>query len=77
MTHSYQAPWWLGRGLFGKHVGAHVQTVYPALFGARPTISYTRERWDSTPNGTPDGDFIDVDRIWMAVLFRGPASQES
>jgi uncharacterized protein len=58
-TISYRAPWWLGRGAFG----AHAQTVYPALFGKRPTIFYTRERWDTTPNGTPDGDFIDIDRI--------------
>jgi uncharacterized protein len=55
----YVAPWWLGRGAFG----AHAQTVYPALAGARPLVQYTRERWDSTPNGTPDGDFVDIDRI--------------
>lgn len=56
---SYCAPWWLGRG----EIGAHLQTVYPALFGMRPAISYIRERWDTTPHGKPDGDFIDVDRL--------------
>ncbi len=69
----YQAPWWLGRGAFG----AHLQTVYPALFGRPPVVSYTRERWDTTPHGKPDGDFIDVDRVAgavdqpMLVIFHG------
>ena len=58
-------------------VGAHVQTLYPALYAPAPTIAYTRERWESTPNGTPDGDFIDVDRLAgdaakpMLVVFHG------
>lgn len=66
----YQAPWWLR--------GAHVQTVYPALFGKRPNhIPYQRERWDTTPHGKADGDFIDVDRLAgpadqpMVVVFHG------
>lgn len=72
----YIAPWWLGRGAFG----AHAQTVYPALVGAKPYVRYVRERWDSTPNGRPDGDFIDIDRIDatrhaaqkpMLVVFHG------
>ena len=74
--HSYQAPFWLGRGA----LGAHLQTVYPALFGTRPNIAYMRERWDTTPHGKVDGDFIDVDRIGatkgaldkpMLVVFHG------
>jgi uncharacterized protein len=73
---AYQSPWWLGHGA----LGAHLQTVYPALFGSRPQITYTRERWDTTPQGKPDGDFIDVDRLPltkdaadqpMLVVFHG------
>lgn len=76
MSNAYIAPWWLGRGA----TGAHLQTVYPALFGARPAIAYTRERWESAPNGTPDGDFVDIDRVTstlhakdkpMLVVFHG------
>lgn len=75
MTHSlspYQPPWWLP--------GPHTQTVYPSLFGATPPVRYVRERWDTTPGGKPDGDFIDVDRIAatchamdkpMLVVFHG------
>ena len=69
----YLAPWWLGRGAFG----AHLQTVYPALFGRPPSVRYTRERWNSTPHGVADGDFIDVDRVAgaadqpMLVVFHG------
>ncbi len=69
----YLAPWWLGRGAFG----AHCQTVYPALFGRPPAVRYTRERWDTTPHGVTDGDFIDVDRVAgaidqpMLVVFHG------
>lgn len=36
--------------------GAHLQTIYPALWAPRARVQYRRERWD-----TPDGDFIDVD----------------
>ena len=69
----YQAPWWLGRGGFG----AHWQTVYPFVFDRPAQPRYTRERWDTTPNGKPDGDFIDVDRVIgpldkpMVVVFHG------
>jgi uncharacterized protein len=75
----YRAPWWLG-GAGNTRFGAHAQTVYPALFGQRVPLAYTRERWDSTPNGTPDGDFIDIDRLRetidshdkpMLVVFHG------
>jgi predicted alpha/beta-fold hydrolase len=65
----YRAPWWLA--------GAHVQTVYPALFGRPPEVTYVRERWETTPHGKPDGDFIDVDRITgddskpLLVVFHG------
>jgi uncharacterized protein len=40
--------------------GGHVQTIWPALRfgGIRPTYNPIRERWT-----TPDGDFLDVDRI--------------
>ncbi len=47
---SHTAPWWLP--------GAHLQTIVPALFARRAPVRYVRERWD-----TPDGDFIDVDRM--------------
>jgi uncharacterized protein len=66
---AYRSPWWL--------MGAHAQTIYPPLFARRPTMSYQRERWDTTPNGKPDGDFIDVDRVKgsstapMLVVFHG------
>ena len=70
---AYDSPWWLGDGAFG----AHAQTVYPAVFVRPPAIRYTRERWDSTPHGKADGDFVDVDRIKgaidkpMLVVFHG------
>jgi uncharacterized protein len=66
---AYRSPWWL--------MGAHAQTIYPPLFARRPVMAYQRERWDTTPNGKPDGDFIDVDRIAgastlpMLVVFHG------
>ena len=46
----FRSPWWLP--------GPHLQTIVPALWAARETVRYVRERWD-----TPDGDFIDVDRV--------------
>jgi predicted alpha/beta-fold hydrolase len=46
----YRAPAWLP--------GAHIQTIYAALFAPRPRVNYQREQWE-----TPDGDFIDVD--WL------------
>ena len=70
---TYDSPWWLGSGGFG----AHLQTVYPAVLGRTPTVVYTRERWDSTPHGKADGDFVDVDRVAgaidkpMLVVFHG------
>jgi predicted alpha/beta-fold hydrolase len=60
----YRPPAWLP--------GGHLQTIYPALFVPRPRLAYRRERWD-----TPDGDFIDLDRIEgecdrpLVVLFHG------
>ena len=69
----YQPPWWLP--------GGHAQTVYPvlALRGTKRkhALAYTRERWETMPNGTFDGDFIDVDRLHgaidkpMLVVFHG------
>jgi len=47
---TYRAPRWLP--------GGHLQTIYPALWMARPRMPYRRSRWD-----TPDGDFIDIDRV--------------
>jgi len=46
----YRAPFWLPN--------RHAQTIVPALFARRPTVSFRRERWD-----TPDGDFIDLDWV--------------
>jgi predicted alpha/beta-fold hydrolase len=60
----YTAPRWLP--------GGHLQTIYPAVYMATPSVAYRRERWD-----TPDGDFIDVDFIDGApdqpfvVMFHG------
>lgn len=51
----YRAPWWLP--------GGHVQTVYASLVSPPPQVTYRRERWDTTPNGVADGDFIDVDFV--------------
>lgn len=75
----YRAPWWLG-GNSNTRFAEHAQTVYPSLFASHPHIDYQRERWDTTPHGKPDGDFIDVDRIVstanhhdrpMLVVFHG------
>lgn len=60
----YAAPSWLP--------GGHLQTIYPALFIARPKVTYRRERWLA-----PDGDFIDIDFVDgkpgqpFIVLFHG------
>jgi uncharacterized protein len=65
----YRAPPWLP--------GGNLQTIWPALFAKRFEGSapcFERERWD-----TPDGDFIDVDRLVapaaddapLLVLFHG------
>lgn len=51
----YQPPWWLP--------GGHLQTVYASLYAPKASVSYRRERWDSLPDGQPDGDFIDVDFV--------------
>lgn len=51
--HAYRSPRWL--------VGGNLQTIWPALFSRRflgPRPVYARERW-----ATPDGDFVDVDRL--------------
>ena len=47
-----------------------MQTIYPAKMIRQPEVAYRRERWE-----TPDGDFIDLDRVDgkgpMHVLFHG------
>ena len=50
MPPAYHAPAWLP--------GGNLQTIYAALYAARPHVRYRRERWD-----TPDGDFIELDWI--------------
>ena len=69
---AFKAPWWLP--------GGHAQTIWPAKLARRHpgpdarAPRYRRERWT-----TPDGDFIDVDRLDegappgapMLVLFHG------
>jgi predicted alpha/beta-fold hydrolase len=45
---AYRAPAWL--------LGAHAQTIWPAVLAPVPAVAYRRERWDA-----PDGDFIDLD----------------
>ncbi len=50
----YRAPRWLP--------GGQLQTIWPALFAQRPRPRWQRQRWD-----TPDGDFVDVDRVDGAV----------
>jgi predicted alpha/beta-fold hydrolase len=49
-TSTYRAPWWLP--------GGNAQTIYAALFVRVPQPTVRRERWE-----TPDGDFVDVDRV--------------
>jgi len=56
----YRAPGWLP--------GGHLQTIYPALFIARPPVDYRRERW-STPCGQ---DFIDVDFVDAPAAANAP-----
>jgi hypothetical protein len=52
--------------------GGNAQTIYAALLARVPRPRVRRERWE-----TPDGDFVDVDRVDapaeapLAVLFHG------
>jgi hypothetical protein len=61
---NYLSPRWLP--------GGHLQTIYPAIYLAKPDVNFRRERW-----ATPDGDFIDVDFVDgepglpFVVLFHG------
>lgn len=61
---NYISPKWLP--------GGHLQTIYPAIYLAKPKVNYRRERWT-----TPDADFIDVDFVDgkpnqpFVVLFHG------
>jgi predicted alpha/beta-fold hydrolase len=61
---SYRAPWWLP--------GGHLQTLYAPLRAQGGSVRVQRERWI-----TPDGDFVDVDRLAgeasapLVVLFHG------
>jgi len=57
---AYRAPWWLP--------GGHLQTVYSATFAPQQSLNYRRERWDTTPHGVADGDFIDVDNVTQDTL---------
>lgn len=53
----YGAPWWLP--------GGNLQTILPAVLSPAPRMRFVRERWPSLgADGTPDGDFVDVD--WLA-----------
>jgi hypothetical protein len=60
---SYRAPWWLP--------GGNAQTIWAAKLSRRHldghAPEFRRERW-----ATPDGDFIDVDRLVGADLAPGP-----
>ncbi len=56
----FRRVWWLR--------GAHAETIVPALLAPRARVRYKRERWD-----TPDGDFIDVDRVEPAEAARDDA----
>jgi predicted alpha/beta-fold hydrolase len=60
---AYRAPWWLP--------GGQLQTIWPALLARRQHDGrpprYRRERWT-----TPDGDFIDVDRLDEGALSGAP-----
>ena len=58
---NYAAPWWLP--------GGNLQTIWPALYARRVKATlpaYQRERWS-----TPDGDFIDVDRLSPQPVSKG------
>ena len=61
---NYLSPKWLP--------GGHLQTIYPAIYLAKPEVNFRRERWS-----TPDADFIDVDFVDgkpdqpFVVLFHG------
>jgi predicted alpha/beta-fold hydrolase len=61
---AYRAPWWLP--------GGNAQTIYASLLAPVARTAVRRERWD-----TPDGDFVDVDRVDapdgapLLVLFHG------
>ncbi|MFZ6874066.1 YheT family hydrolase [Undibacterium sp. Di27W] len=60
----YLSPRWLP--------GGHLQTIYPALWIAKPVTHLRRERWT-----TPDNDFVDIDFLDgepgkpFVVLFHG------
>jgi predicted alpha/beta-fold hydrolase len=47
---NYRAPRWLP--------GGHAQTIFAATLAKLPTVSYSRDQWE-----TPDFDFIDLD--WL------------
>ena len=60
----YRAPLWLP--------GGHIQTIYASLFAPRHQVTYRRERWDTTPNGVADGDFVDVDTAIPSIAVATP-----
>ncbi|CAN5220836.1 alpha/beta fold hydrolase [soil metagenome] len=78
----YRAPRWLRLPRWlGSSASGHWQTIAPAVITKRwrrSKLALRRERWDTTPGGTADGDFIDVDRLDarstaapLVVLFHG------
>jgi predicted alpha/beta-fold hydrolase len=78
----YRAPSWLRLTRFiGDTNCGHWQTIAPALITKHLStpglLPMRRERWESTPGGTPDGDFIDIDFLDapagtpLVVLFHG------
>lgn len=61
-----------------SNASGQMQTLRAALLPGFISITYRRERWETTPNGIPDGDFIDVDFVDsrdpnspLVILFHG------
>ena len=70
----YRSPAWLRWPV----LRGHVQTIVPAVLAHKPQVTLRRERWEATPGGVPDGDFVDVDFVDaddptapIVVLFHG------
>ena len=55
----YRSPAWLRWPV----LRGHVQTIVPAVLARKPQVALRRERWEATPGGVPDGDFVDVDFV--------------
>lgn len=59
-------------------VSGQMQTLRAALLPTFTSFAYRRERWETTPHGIADGDFIDVDFVDsldpcspLIILFHG------